>query len=423
MEKPEKANDAKPKRGNGSFTVPQAAINALIAAKADAYTIGAYLALACFTEKSGQYSTASIKAIRTALSTNPHRGKLALDALQAIKAKDHKGKLWALVYPRDEWIKLTGEVLPDGPTERGQIRHVLPMFGEEAKDRVWIGNGLVQGFGTFKYPLRELKNCGDVAARMLLLFYQRQDMIGWGGVPPNGNAWHSYEITLDTHAGGFRLIHGEAASTVGNDGLFAPACGVKSISKDEERQPCWDALAALESSGLVYEAVLVLNRNPIESTLRGGDKFGDIPDNAEPRYELDCKHHHGPKPKGEDGIGWATAKTAGELDQPVTTTGGRFYGKYAAIVPRGHGAMIAGIYRIRFRVANPKNAGIKDAWGRIAEGNREGMGCINACRKVKGLELLGQPQDQAEDLPAGAGDLPESPPDLQAFGGPGQLLH
>ena len=55
---------------------------------------------------------------------------------------------------------------------------------------------------------------------------------------------------------------------------------------------------------------------------------------------------------------------------------GRFYGRYAAIVPAGE-PHIVGIYRLRFRVSNSKNHGVATAWARIYQGQREAKEWLN----------------------------------------------
>jgi len=99
---------------------------------------------------------------------------------------------------------------------------------------------------------------------------------------------------------------------------------------------------------------------------------------------------------GEEGLASITANTAGAIGWPVATSGGTFDGTYAAIVPRGQGAMIAGIYRPRFRVANPKNAGVKNAWTRIHDGNAEALEFVNAIRVANKLEALPAPWTAAK---------------------------
>ena len=155
--------------------------------------------------------------------------------------------------------------------------------------------------------------------------------------------------------------------------------------------PVWRALEALQSAGLVYEVVMVLNRKAIKAKFSSGTEYSDIPEDAEPFYELDCRSRHGYKPDGEEGVGWATAKTAGDFGKPVTLEGGTFDGTYAAFVPDGYPAMIAGIYRLRFRVSNPKNAGVRGAWAGIQQRNREALELVNSIRIALKREPLTSP--------------------------------
>lgn len=383
-----------------SFCIPRAAINALVEARADAVVIGAYLTLACFTDGSGRYSTASVTAIRKAMSVNRDRAQKAVADLMRISVKvgaTKKAKPIALLYSRDKWIGDTGEVLPDGPVERAKILHVLPDFGEDLSDRVWFGSNLVRGFQSFRLPLKRLKDAGDAAARLFLLMQQAVDMSAWGGVPPTPGPWIWYEITQEIDVSSWRIVHGQRRTPVMTTAMQ------QNVANGNERV-AWDALEALVHSGLFYEVVLALNRPPVPRKFASGGDYGDVPPDAEPLYELDARSLHGYKPAGEEGLAGFTAKTAGELGYSVARgsivdvygnpinedEAGQFTGKYAAIVPHGYRTMMAGIYRPRFRVANPKNAGVKDAWIRIHEGNREGLEWIAALRKAKKLPPLGQ---------------------------------
>ena len=69
---------------------------------------------------------------------------------------------------------------------------VLNSFGEKATNAVWIGSGLVTGYGKFVRPLERLKQCGDTATRLLLHFYGKNDMEQFGGVPPAPNVYEEY---------------------------------------------------------------------------------------------------------------------------------------------------------------------------------------------------------------------------------------
>lgn len=390
-------------RGAGSFCIPKAALNALLDNNATAYEICTYLVLARFTDDSGRFSVANISAVNRHTGANKTKGgpvDRAIERLKTIRAKGaktmvsngQKGRHHAMVeqfadlgpilYSRDAWHQETGEILPDGPVERSKVLNVLPDFDEQPADRVWFGNNLVTGYATFTQPMKALKNAGDVAARLLLSLYAANDMETWGGIRPIGSGrgpWTHYEpLTDDIHLhGGARLIRSKDSGQV--------ASIDKRITGAGETQTYFTALSALESAGLVYEVVLVLNRNAVKAKFSGGEEYSSIPDDAEPLYELDCRSQHGYKPEGEEGIAWATANTAGALHHPVTMEGGRFDGTYAAIVPKGYGAMVAGIYRLRFRVSNPKNAGVKGTWAGIHQRNKEALELVNSIRAANKL--------------------------------------
>lgn len=406
-------------RGQGSFCIPRAALNALIDAQANAYEICTYLVLARFTDASGQFSTASISAVNRYTGANKVKNgpvDRAIQRLKTIRAKKtravHNGKsgraaatieqvedLGPILFDRAEWTSTREERLPDGPTERGIVQFALPDFGEPLSDRVWFGGNLVKGISSFTQPLKAVKNAGDVAARFLLLLYMAQDMETWGGIPPIGNEsgpWQHYEpVAEDINLlGQARLIRSKAEGRILSSDYFTRTPPKPVGTRDSWNRSAnsdklvWNALEALQSAGLVYEVVTVLNRNPLKRKFASGDEYGGIPDDAEPLYELDSLSAHGFKPEGEEGIGAATAKTAGELGHPVALEGGRFDGTYAAIVPAGNPAMVAGIYRLRFRVANTKNAGVKGAWALIHQNNRDAFELIQKVRAVNRLPLL-----------------------------------
>ena len=406
--------------GPGSFCIPRAAFNALLDAKATVYEICAYLVLARFTTECGRYSTASITAVNTYTGANKTKdGPIdrAITRLKTIRAKGatkqvsngRSGKshamieqatdLGPIVFDRDTWHRDTGEILPDGPTERGKVLHVLPDFGEPPADRIWFGNNLVSGIGGIDKPLKKLKDAGDVAARLLLAMYAANDMETWGGVRPIGagsGPWNHYEpvIADSTLRGGVRLIRAKDMGFV--------ASIDKRVTGADDNQAYFTALSALKSTGLVYEVVLVLNLNGIKDKFSStGEDYSRIPDDAEPFYELDCRSQHGYKPEGEEGIGGATAATAGDFGHSVALEGGRFDGTYAAIVPTGYGAMIAGIYRLRFRVANSKNAGVKGAWARIHQNNRDAFKLVQSIRAANKLPPLTPPWEAAKVAKSG----------------------
>ena len=449
-------------RGPGSFKIPRAAFNALLDAKATAYEICAYLVLAKHTEATGRYSTASITAVNTATGANKTKGgpiDRAIERLKTIRVKKtitvqethtSYGKrssqnkevtrnvqkdedLGPILFDRATWLEQTGETLPDGPHERAKVLFVLPDFGEPIEDRIWFGNNLVSGVGGFNQPLKRVKDAGSEAARLLLAMYAANDMETWGGVRPVGHEFgpcKRYEPVAEDVPlhGGARLIRAKDQGLIGPGGMFSRAwpwdapktTNVYDTKKTwweahtEAGGPVWRALEALESAGLVYEVVMVLNRSATKAKFSSGTEYGSIPDDAEPYYELDARSQHGYKPVGEEGIGSATATTAGDLGHPVAVAGGRFNGTYAAIVRRGQGAMIAGVYRLRFRVANKKNAGVTGAWARIHQNNRENFDLVQSIRAANKLPALTPPASLSRATNAPAMPEGDDLPDGQA---------
>lgn len=300
-----------------------------------------------------------------------------------------------ILFSRENWFNETGEVLPDGPTDRGKILHVLPDLQEPIEERVWFGGNLVTGYGEFKRPLKILKDAGDVAARLLLALYEANDMEGWGGVCPVGvgcGPYKRYEAVSADHSlnSAVKLLRAKDSGVVGAVEFFRNVWNASTksdfwVSHRAAGGPVWRALEALEASGFIYEVVMVLNRSGLASTLSNGDDYHQIPLDAEPLYELDCRSRHGCKPKGEEGVGWATANTAGALGYSVALPGGELDGVYAAIVRIGHGAMISGIYRLRFRVSSRQNAGVSGIWRGIHDRNKDALWLVNQIRVGKGL--------------------------------------
>ena len=300
-----KTPGTKKPRGPGSFCIPKAALNALLDSGATAYEVCAYLTLARFTDESGRFSSASISAANRYTGANKTKGgpvDRALERLKTIRAKsvkrvlkkvsngkggrshawvdgwvDEEADLGPILFDREGWLQATGELLPDGKHQRAEVLHVLPDFEEPPEDRVWFGNNLVCGVGDFK-PLKALKNAGDVAARLLLALYEVNDMETWGGVRPVGDGhgpWVRYEpVDDDVRWTGIGVRLHRAKET----GKLASI--QDRITSDKEMY--WSALSALQSSGLVYEVVMVLNRNSIKAKFSSGREYLSLIHISEP---------------------------------------------------------------------------------------------------------------------------------------------
>ncbi len=360
------------KRGKGSFWASRTAIQALLELRASAMQIGAYLVLARYTDAHGKFSSAGRTAIRNALGVGDAMADRALEALQRMTTHGQivpgdpgKSKLKSrLLYMPAQWKAIHREAIPERPTERAKVRWVLNDSRAVMRDRVWFSNELVDGFGRFRQPLKRLKRHKDVAARLLLRLYEQNDMEQFGGVSPCPNVFVRYDMVAIGPIGrsGLELWLGHSgeqrAYGACQESVLGPHLPDDEDDKQQDVRPFWRALEALKSSGFIYEVVTVM------------DGKENDPD-AQPIYTLNTRSKHGYKPKGEEGLAGDMARVAGRIGYPVTDSMGRFYGKYAAVVPVGMRPHIIGIYRLRFRVSNPKNHTVKSAWSRIRQCNDE----------------------------------------------------
>jgi len=353
-------------KGKGSFWISKQAIEVLLNEKATALEIAAYLVMAKHTNEGGMFTTSGIKAIHKATGVSHPVIQKAVDKLTKMEV-NQRAKEIALLYKADDWQKLTKTVLPPAPFERAEVRYVVNDFKAKPEDKVWISNELVTGYGKFTQPLKKLKMCGDAAARLLLIGYRESNLEQYGGINP-AFFRQNYEMSNVNEQNGYAIWHGKESIQNGG-GDWGRAAGYTSRElndddlKEEASKVFWKAVGALDQSGFIYQMVSVMDReakNP----------------EAQVIYELDAKSKHGYKPAGEEGLAGETARLSNIYGNPVTDSMGRFYGRYAAIVPAGE-PHIVGIYRLRFRVSNSKNHGVASAWARIYQGQKEAKEWLN----------------------------------------------
>jgi hypothetical protein len=353
-------------KGKGSFWISKQAIEVLLNEKATALEIAAYLVMAKHTNEGGMFTTSGIKAIHKATGVSHPVIQKAVDKLTKMEV-NQRAKEIALLYKADDWQKLTKTVLPPAPFERAEVRYVVNDFKAKPEDKVWISNELVTGYGKFTQPLKKLKMCGDAAARLLLIGYRESNLEQYGGINP-AFLRQNYEMSNVNEQNGYAIWHGKESGQNGG-GDWGRAAGYTSRElndddlKEEASKVFWKAVGALDQSGFIYQMVSVMDReakNP----------------EAQVIYELDAKSKHGYKPAGEEGLAGETARLSNIYGNPVTDSMGRFYGRYAAIVPAGE-PHIVGIYRLRFRVSNSKNHGVASAWARIYQGQKEAKEWLN----------------------------------------------
>lgn len=402
------------KVGAASFWITKRAIKVLLDNKATATQIGAYLVLARHTDKTGVFSTAGLHAIYNKVGIGQPVAQRAVDALCEMRLGGTNERPLYLVH------KVTDEMtgLPHGPGELTKVRHLLPI--QELEDeRVWIGANLVDGFRTFKLPLKRLKAIGDAPTRLLLFLYQYEAMEEFGGIHPrktfymhfdmtkrgSGESWWGFDIWTAEEQG--RTAYHEClAASVGWD---APPKNQSAAKTEEYRKEqwtkFWEVLKKLDRAGFIYTMVSVMDRE-IE------DPDGQV------LFELGIKSMNDYQPpKGEEGVGKQTAILTGQLGVEVTDSQGRIRDKYAVVVPGGFSVHVIGVCRLRFRVSNPNNMGIKGAWARIHRGNAEALEWLQdlAARVNKSwagrseVSFPGMKKARGDDLDDGFGDFEDHP--------------
>jgi hypothetical protein len=361
-------SETKAKKGSGSFRIPRKAVEILIQNCATGWQIGIFLTIARYTDASGKFSSAGYKAIHQATGASPGtegrpgRGRqIAADLLkigryehEARRAKK-KSSLEGILYTAEEWQEKTGESIPEIDHELHKVRWVLNSF--ETDDWVWFPNSLTDGYGRFRQPLKRLKQCGDIAARLLLFLYASDNMEEFGGIPPNNNVYKKYKTHHVASRNGYSFWETEEALPYAYHRLFLPVLCLNKLSddKDENKKqfdPFWNALYSLENSGFMYECVTVMDGASLNQDSR-------------PMYDLVTRPKHGHPLKGEEGM-------LDKINQIFIEFGygsesRRFYSKYPVISIVGVQPLVIGIYRLRFRVANPKNYPVRAAWRRIHE--------------------------------------------------------
>ena len=367
--------------GAGSFFIRKGVIDFLVAQpKLSGAHLAAYLVLARFTDELGVFTTAGATAIQKNTGLSWKRANEVLSDLMSLRGlidpfkgntkKNERRLLW----PIDEYCAL---IKADPPS--GRTTYALSNLSSGSDENAWFSNELVDGYGAFKTPLKTLIKYGDTAFRLLLMMYGHNDMEKFGGVNPY-YVWESFSLEdIDSAPNGFDLHHAASLQKITNTHFAQKCLRLSEVPKDEDERkkalaPFWQALKGLQSSGLIYPVVTVFNDDPSKEKNSSASLL----------YVLHTKTQSGYVPKGEDGLASDTARISSDFfKRPVCDSQGRFYGRYAVIVPAGMPVNVTGIFRLRFRVSNPANAGVKDAWRMIADANNEAKAWMNAIEGKK----------------------------------------
>lgn len=384
IESPQQGNEElseKKKKGGGSFRITRQSLEILMECQATAWQIAVYLTLARHTDVTGKFSTAGYKKLYKATTASPGTtgqqrgtGPRLVAELMNMEMEGDKGPR-RLLYTPDEWHEITGEEIPNTNHKLFQVKFVLNDFDSE--DWIWFCNELVDGYGKFKQPMKKLKQCGNIAARLLLVAYSVNNMMEFGGIEPSTGFFNYYPVYEHSHlVGGFTFFTSVESKKEISNYVIWQVMRVHASDSETQKAALLNALVSLVCQGFLYEVVQVLDRHPHD------------PD-ARPMYEL---HNKAAKVnKGEEGlvrrIDRIVSKALGHSKvYYIGDSTGRYQKKLPLISRSGVLPFVAGIYRPRLRVNNPRNFSVQETWRRIENNRWEWGQDLDSLEKLYNLE-------------------------------------
>ena len=324
----------------GSFWIPWEAVERLMGSGYSALDICTYLTIARYSDALGTSSTAGRKSIKK------HNGigdGLAEEALSHLTAQQGR--------PEEEsgdWLLREAPNVRDRAQGPSTVRWHINSFGSEPRDGVWFSNELVDGRGRFLMPLKRLRRLGDESARILIYLHARNEMQRYGGVHPTVGLHEMYRVKALADMGRYTLWHASPTSMMASSKLCRVVCGCDNNKGDQEatlKAIFWPAFDKLIDKGFIYKAVTVFDREV------------STPD-TQYLYALRCRNSHGYAPKGEEGLEIETGELARSMGCTTACEHDQSDGAFAVVVPsRITSPGVAGIYRLKFRVTNPRNRG------------------------------------------------------------------
>ena len=408
------AEGAPKKKGSGSFRLTREAITVLIENKATAWQICAYLSLGQHTDVTGRFTTASYRKVYEATGASPGTesqpgpARRLVKQLMAMESR-MRTNTNKLIYSPEEWTGLSGELVPQTQHRMFPVAFVLNDFNSE--EWIWFPNELVAGYGRFTQPLKRLKQCGDIATRLLLIAYSENNMIEFGGVCPTSyiyNRYASYNHKITSN--GFTFHNSEEHMLVVAENVRTNALGVESLSelkelKEKQCDAFNDSFISLVNQGFMYEIITVMDA-PADNI------------DSRPLYELHNKSHK--VNEGEQGlvrridrILQKIVKGDPECEYYIADAFGRYKKTYPVISRVGVLPSVVGIYRLRFRVSNPKNYSVRAAWIRIGNDRREWINELQFLEKMFGIEHDSKDKPERIDEIIQNGDNCECEKDLK----------
>lgn len=342
-------NTTPSKESSRVFSLAEAVIREAAGCHAmTAIHIGALLTVACYTDRTGVYSTCGAYAVRNALKIGDKKASDILEELNQrgfIKSIDRLHKNSSL-----------RKAMPDGQG-KAQVRWIIEANADPQARRIWFPVKLIEGAGKWYKPLSDLRQCGNLAARMLIALYLHEDVCLYGGIDPTAAIHQTWKILgepdeIFLQGCRYWLFTVEHFSTWVMESFWSNTLRVES-DEDGKIPLLWPALKKLIDQGFIYRCLTVF----------AGNEIG--PD-MELLYPLHTFNRHGHPPKGEESLAFMTANIARNNGSPVDCEG-RFSGDCFALVADTPEAQLVTIFRLRLRNVSPYNMDGKNGWSYVQQ--------------------------------------------------------
>jgi hypothetical protein len=111
----------------------------------------------------------------------------------------------------------------------------------------------------------------------------------------------------------------------------------------------------------------------------------EINEDTRPLYDITTRPRHGHPLRGEEGLLKRIDRIFAEKGCSHADDAGRFNGKYPVLSLVGVQPQVIGIYRLRFRLTNPKNYPVRFAWARIQEDRNSWLEHFELLEKSLGI--------------------------------------
>lgn len=344
----------KKKGGVATFCVPKKAIRKLHSAGVPMESLCTYLIIAAYTDQTGTLSTAGATAVQARLGFRKDTIETFIGPLVTA------GVLIDLRPPEGE-----------RSSKRQEARFTVPHFDEPLHQRIWFGRSLVDVIAvngeTQRCPISRLYDLPEVCFYLLVEMHLLQDH-SWTGIrPPQPKAKFSGIFVR------YRLDDDQTIKNASHrvEIVTDPELCIEGLDvvKRFGYESVLESLEELRIRGFVYEVIMVFNREL--SGLTDDSKETYLHRNAKPIYQL---HGRGQKwlPPDELGVSHLTLATSkGESGPMPFSEEGTLENSFVVVSSPAIRVGVAGVFRLRHRVRNPKAPGLAPPWAQLMQSHAD----------------------------------------------------